>query len=1170
MFEKRKEVHKEDRCLQGLVKGLEKDISIRVFEDRAGPHRIKGTQPCYQGELPLKFKFLTFGSDFVKIKGERVFPYSAEKCFNLVRDYLNFLSVTLKFKEKEGNDAGVINFRCCPQWEKNVPNNISFNGAGSQFRYSLVEEGKVFSLVEEVTLCDDSMTDHNGNKVFRFAVKFSDLLSRPILPSKDNEYLMVFSTFNNDQSKCHLKWTQQLRTPYSMGFSYGNSFKGRLEVEMDRKMDAINHLLNRKYSPRLPKFDSKVLIVGAGPSGLHMAHLLIRKGLPVENISILEKTDRYGGKTLSIKDKSSTQVDCPSFTKDGWLIYGDRSKDEMTKNGPPVYHELGTCYLSPAYFACRKFLRELQDLNPSALPDITQEVGPDSYAIETNDLPEGEAVSLDEWIYREFLKQKSVANYFHKDSVISRALFYGNVLAAKKKYCKLHKELLGTYSFTVPPKPSVEKIRLLMAPFSVFLEKNSLQVLSPLVSYAMTAQGYGLVTETSTYWAMCWLTPELLDGYFEWNEIFKLLKTTGSLGEMIYSRIKNVFRLTGKCLQEFDTPRKGMLVAGWHSIWKRLLMVNNLESQVKLNTRIQSINRSKVLGCDKSTVIYTQGKKKYEETFDFVVIAAPMSDAYLDSSKQTLPIELTELEKELFLDQSIKASKFRTNLFKPKFNGNFEKDHLRIFSDSLLPESPAEPLRTGGQGHVFAVRDSYKAIQPALSTENGDRSDPRKDVPREKMSYQYCAPSSGIAEEDLEKKQTLFFDQEKKDLGDFNSIEVLHSKSWTYFTHFSGNSFLRGNLWKVLDIQGENNTFFVHASNNFESVLDIVNYNTMVFDGLTGQLNTIQKPDSDSKPEECQRPEQFLSYFGTYQATRILLFLINSFLLLLFTVYYVLSYPIAEMYTLKRTRWGMHFSFNTPMLGNPSDMDIKKFIQVSPAVRGFEKYMKGEPSGLPKAPLPKDYDFDPNGFSRKTGPGDHIFKIFNAPKYNLKELYSKIPRYPDIDYSMTLNLTDFRNCIRIWLSAVEIEFLSFLTPEMVELVRGFGEYLPNLYSYLMSWILVTQIRCLVGYSYRFEDAKGGGVRVPNCKFLKQAIDMYGREAGQRVCLTVCKITTEESMLMRGLKMDFQPDFTSSKPGNGCTVRLSQNREVAFSDHSLFETRNLREEKKFEKFSTFDW
>ena len=63
---------------------------------------------------------------------------------------------------------------------------------------------------------------------------------------------------------------------------------------------------------------------------------------------------------------------------------------------------------------------------------------------------------------------------------------------------------------------------------------------------------------------------------------------------------------------------------------------------------------------------------------------------------------------------------------------------------------------------------------------------------------------------------------------------IRHEKAWTYYTHYNAKGLLKANPWKILDLQGDNNTFFVHASTNFESVLDIVNYNHMLLDGLSG------------------------------------------------------------------------------------------------------------------------------------------------------------------------------------------------------------------------------------------------------------------------------------------------------------------------------------------------
>merc|ERR1719320_392311 len=60
---------------------------------------------------------------------------------------------------------------------------------------------------------------------------------------------------------------------------------------------------------RLPKPGEKVAIVGAGPSGLHMAHVLANKlGIISKDITILERSARFGGKTVTVDDSTTKGV----------------------------------------------------------------------------------------------------------------------------------------------------------------------------------------------------------------------------------------------------------------------------------------------------------------------------------------------------------------------------------------------------------------------------------------------------------------------------------------------------------------------------------------------------------------------------------------------------------------------------------------------------------------------------------------------------------------------------------------------------------------------------------------------------------------------------------------------------------------------------------------------
>ena len=148
-----------------------------------------------------------------------------------------------------------------------------------------------------------------------------------------------------------------------------------------------------------------------------------------------------------------------------------------------------------------------------------------------------------------------------------------------------------------------------------------------------------------------------------------------------------------------------------------------------------------------------------------------------------IPMDLDHVEKSLFLSPHLRASKFRTTLFKPEENGLYQSDHLRIFIDAILNKNPQKV----GVGEVFGVRDSYKAVQPRLSTEGGHKYDPAKDSLREKMLYQYVSPekvqgtdSSGkiiSSEESLSKKVRNFF-KEHKDYLQADPSNIDKSKSF--------------------------------------------------------------------------------------------------------------------------------------------------------------------------------------------------------------------------------------------------------------------------------------------------------------------------------------------------------------------------------------------------------
>lgn len=151
------------------------------------------------------------------------------------------------------------------------------------------------------------------------------------------------------------------------------------------------------------KLEDRIAIVGAGPSGVHMAYLLKERGF--KNIEILEKSARIGGKAFTVKNKGVPQ-------------------------------DMGSCFLEPHY-------DHVVELVKKFLPD---------------DLKHFPSSSI--WL-DEFKKPVTFGQYV---ALISMGLYKSSNLTVLKqkvyksimKYNKLHGLIFGEYDFELMPKPSKE------------------------------------------------------------------------------------------------------------------------------------------------------------------------------------------------------------------------------------------------------------------------------------------------------------------------------------------------------------------------------------------------------------------------------------------------------------------------------------------------------------------------------------------------------------------------------------------------------------------------------------------------------------------------------------------------------------------------------------------
>ncbi len=198
-----------------------------------------------------------------------------------------------------------------------------------------------------------------------------------------------------------------------------------------------------------PAKDDRTGIIGAGPAGIYMAHLLSERGF--RNIELLERRDRFGGMTHTVH-------------ADG------------------VPHEMGTCYLHPGYHKVLELLKLLKMQAP---------VRP-AASVGRNIFGDGGVQDMARWILGTsgFPALRSATDF----------------VVSIQRYNVLHRTLMKNYQAGQVPvcSGSLE----LRQPFAKLLRAHGLEELLPLFLFAMSIQGYGDLETTPAYYGMLWLTPE--------------------------------------------------------------------------------------------------------------------------------------------------------------------------------------------------------------------------------------------------------------------------------------------------------------------------------------------------------------------------------------------------------------------------------------------------------------------------------------------------------------------------------------------------------------------------------------------------------------------------------------------------------------------------------------
>ncbi|CAE8698968.1 unnamed protein product [Polarella glacialis] len=468
-----------------------------------------------------------------------------------------------------------------------------------------------------------------------------------------------------------------------------------------------------------------VVIIGGGPAGVHMASQLAERGYT--NVTLLEASAELGG-------KSRTTVD-----KDG------------------VPHDMGTCYLSNRYGPIRDLLAEYDSGNAEV--DVAPGMVFGGLQRDGDDKDYTNGVSFKDVVLEKAEEASAIPSACWPicPDFLSTPAF----VSAFVKYIRLHKKLLGSYDYGMPPRP--RDFAAVDMTAMEFLNKHKLLAMVGLLRYSVQLQGYGVLETVPALYMLWWVHPNLLLG---------ALKDPTDLTSM------------------------KMLSKGYQSLWRSMAQAHSAKVNFMTGARVTRIIRG-----DTPSVSFVDANGTANFlAFDKLIMAVDMS------RMAGLVDDLTPAEKDMFSGYS-DGNVYCSTLYES--DNRPVEFTSKLWMDRMLPDVERDGNADGGRIH--AIRN-FRVIN---GMDNVDK------VRETRVAFQYL--ERGLKDgDDAILLQRL--EQGLADAGDTNVV-VLEQNAWPYMPRFTNAGLRQGGPWRVLASQGANNTLWIGSSVCFESVLDVVGYN---------------------------------------------------------------------------------------------------------------------------------------------------------------------------------------------------------------------------------------------------------------------------------------------------------------------------------------------------------
>ncbi|XP_021361056.1 polyenoic fatty acid isomerase-like isoform X2 [Mizuhopecten yessoensis] len=242
----------------------------------------------------------------------------------------------------------------------------------------------------------------------------------------------------------------------------------------------------------------RIAIIGAGPSGIHMAYKLKKEGYT--NVTVFERNRYIGGKSRTLYHRG-------------------------------VPHEMGTVYTQPDYTEIYRLVNEFDAGHLLPMPSPTVWVNNKKHPIPITSL------------------QNSIRVLMRlRPDITNTTVAAGILQQAIRKYLGLHIGMFGTYEGELMPRPCDAILSKINMTFLDFLKVHQIEALKGMFMSAMTAQGYGHVDEISTLYGMMWMTPRFLEEIVKppLPEVKSVVKILSKGFQFLWAEISRITNLNVK------------------------------------------------------------------------------------------------------------------------------------------------------------------------------------------------------------------------------------------------------------------------------------------------------------------------------------------------------------------------------------------------------------------------------------------------------------------------------------------------------------------------------------------------------------------------------------------------------------------------------------------------